>query len=191
MPPRTSRKSKQAKAKASKPRQNAARKKKLRPKAKRSRELVLLDTGPIVGLYNESDNWHERCEEFFGQEDRYDYLLTHAVLCEAIFHIQKDRHAEAASEAVIDLLEKIENGQLKLHSVDEHDYVSRLKELREKYSDQKLDVADLSLVIAAEDRQIGKIVTIDRKDFGFLTYEKTGRVPRQSAFTVILPELEN
>jgi len=171
VPPKTSRKPKPAKAKAS-----------------GRRELVLLDTGPIVGLYNENDDWHDRCEEFFGQEIRYDYLLTHAVLCEVIFHIQKDRHANAASEAVISFLKLIEDDKLRLHD-DDDSYVSRIKHLRSKYMDKKLDIADLSLVLAAEDHQIQKIVTIDRKDFGFLTFRKSGKGNKRSGFTIILPEV--
>jgi len=154
----------------------------------RQREVVLLDAGPLVGLYNENDDWHDRCKRFFGQEDRYDYLLTHAVLCEVVFHIQKDRDAKAASEAVVSLLELIEKGELKLHD-DGDDYVARIKSLRLDYMDKKLDIADLSLVLAAEDRQIGKIVTIDRKDFGFLTYKKLGKSAEHLAFTIILPEM--
>jgi uncharacterized protein len=172
VPPKTSRKPKPKPTKA---------------KASRRRELVLLDTGPIVGLYNENDEWHKRCEEFFGQENRYDYLLTHAVLCEVIFHIQKDKHAKAASEAVLSFLKLVEDNVLRLH---EHNagFISRIKSLRSKYMDKKLDVADLSLVLAAEDCQIQKIVTIDRKDFSFLTFKKSG-TNKPVAFTIILPEV--
>lgn len=107
---------------------------------------------------------------------------------EVVFHNQKDRDAKAASKAVVNLLELIEEGELKLHD-DRDDYVARIKSLRLNYTDKKLDIADLSLVLAAEDRKIGKIVTIDRKDFGFLTYKKLGKSAEQLAFTIILPEM--
>lgn len=107
---------------------------------------------------------------------------------EVVFHIQKGRDAKAASEAVVQLLEIIENGELKLHD-DSDEYVARIKGLRKDYMDKKLDIADLSLVLAAEDRQIDKNVTIDQKDFGFLTYKKLGKSGEKLAFTIILPEM--
>lgn len=72
-----------------------------KPKVATAKQTVLLDTGPIVGLYNEKDDWHERCMEFFGSITHYEYLLTHAVICEVLFHIQQDKHTNAASAAAI------------------------------------------------------------------------------------------
>jgi predicted nucleic acid-binding protein len=115
--------------------------------------------------------------------------LTHAVIGEVIFHVQQDKHAKAASKATISFLSYIENGIFQVHELS-GDYVSRMKIHRAKYLDKKLDFADLSLVLAAEDRQLDKIVTIDQRDFGYLKYgRKTKQKTVQAGFTVILPEL--
>ncbi len=164
------------------------------PKAKKAispknRELVLLDTGPVVGLFNSRDDWHEKCKLFFGQVNYYDFLLTHAVVCEVVFHIQQAKHAGSASAAVDNFLRMIEQGDLKLHK-DNSEYISRIRALRQKYSDKKVDIADLSLILAAEDCQISKIVTIDQKDFRFLTFARDNKVRSQVHFEIILPQLE-
>jgi predicted nucleic acid-binding protein len=43
--------------------------------------------------------------------------------------------------------------------------VGRAFELMEQYSDHPMDLADASLVVAAEDLETRKIFTIDRRDF--------------------------
>lgn len=159
-------------------------------KRTKKRKLVLLDTGPLVGLYNEKDDWHTRCKSFFGGEDSYDYLLTQAVIAEVVYHIQQDKHPEAASRVVVSFLADIEDGIFEVHEFTSN-YISRIKKLRSQYPDQKVDFADLSLVVAAEERQIGEIVTIDLKDFGFLKFEfgsKKRKVAK--AFSLIVPGAE-
>lgn len=162
-------------------------KKSLKATSTKKRELVLLDTGPLVGLYNKRDDWHTRCNAFFKQDIGYDYLLTQAVICEVVFHIQKDEHVQAASKAVIHFLGLIDGNKLQVHEL-ESGYVLRIKQLREKYEDKKLDFADLSLVLAAEDRQIDQVVTLDRKDFGFLKFKSGSGRKQEQGFRIILPE---
>jgi len=94
-----------------------------------AKTTVLLDTGPLVGLYNEKDDWHSRCKAFLTLEERYEFILTQAVIGEVIYHVQKDKHAKAASRAVISLLELIEKGPIQVHELS-RDYISRLKQLQ-------------------------------------------------------------
>lgn len=152
------------------------------------RQLVLLDSGPLVGLYNKNDNWHERCKTFFGSEERFDYVLTQAVIAEVIYHIQRGKNAEAAAKAVSNFLQGVENHVFKVHEFHNPYYLSRIRHLHGIYRDKKLDFADLSLIVAAEELKIAQIVTVDVRDFSFLKFETKRQTVRvQRSFYPIIP----
>lgn len=60
--------------------------------------------------------------------------------------------------------------------------VGRAFELMEQYADHPMDLADASLIVAAEGLRTNKIFTIDRQDFA--TY-KMRRGHRYYSFTII------
>ena len=64
----------------------------------------------------------------------------------------------------------------------EHDSLRRAFELMESYADRPMDLADASLVVAAEALETRKIFTIDRNDFA--TY-RARRGHRHYAFEVL------
>lgn len=154
------------------------------------RRKVLLDAGPIIGLYNENDEWHECCENFFGHEVNFDYVVTQAVIAEAVYKIQKERSIISVVEAVASLLDDVARGVYLLHPIDALS-MGRIRELRLKYKDQKkLDFADLTLIVVAEDLKIGDIVTVDLNDFHKLQWQPKGsRHWTYRSFNIILPEL--
>ncbi len=144
------------------------------------RVKVLLDTGPIIGLFNEQENSHESYKSFFGQA-QFQYVVTEAVIGEVIYKLQKEKRGSRAIQAVVAFLKDVYDGRYMLYPLN-REHMNRIKDLRNQYSDQKkLDFADLSLVVAAEDLTIGDIVTIDKKDFEKLRWGKT------KYFTVIDP----
>jgi uncharacterized protein len=145
-----------------------------------STKSVLLDAGPIIGLFNEDDEWHIRCKNFFSTET-YQYHLTLPVLTEAIYRIEKDRSRSRAAEATSELLKDVAEGLYTVHEIVAGDF-TRMKKLRLQYKDQKLDFADLTLVIAAEKLGHGRIVTIDQNDFQRLRWKEN------KAFEIILPQ---
>ena len=150
---------------------------------------VLLDTGPIVGLFNDEDDWHLRCKSFFGKA-KYKYVLTQSVVCEVVYMLQKSRSKKHAMIATDQFLGAVED---EIFDLCEFGFGSfgRIRQLRKQYSDQRrLDFTDLSLVIAAEILQIGEVVTIDRNDFSILRWRlnrKNGC--QEKAFSVILPQM--
>jgi len=115
----------------------------------------------------------------------YEFVTTEAVISEAIYKIQKDKNLLKAVAAVTTLLDDVSRNLYILHLLKLEDF-SRIRELRQTYSDQRrLDFADMSLVVAAEQTRISEIVTIDRKDFEKLRW-KNGK--ETCAFTVIEPD---
>ncbi len=105
-------------------------------------KYALLDAGPIIGLYNVEDAFHKKCLAFFSTKKPYKFVVTEAVISEAVYKIQKEQSIKTAVEAVASLLHDVANGPYILHSLDEADF-GRIRELRLQYKDQrKLDFAD-------------------------------------------------
>lgn len=144
------------------------------------RRTVLLDSGPLIGLFNENDDWHQRCTDFFGFT-QHQFVITEAVISEVIFKIQKETEQKRVMQSLTDFFRKVVDGDLRLHRLELIDF-SRIMEVRRKYRDQRIDFADLTLVIAAERLEIGEIVTIDERDF------RTLRWATKKAFKIISPE---
>jgi uncharacterized protein len=119
--------------------------------------MILVDTGPLVALFDPQDGQHDRCVTTL-KGIRGPIVTTIPVLSEA-FHM-----LGPASIGSDRLREFIEQGGLSLWFFD-RTAVTRAFELMELYADHPMDLADASLVAAAEALGTRQVFTIDRKDF--------------------------
>jgi predicted nucleic acid-binding protein len=119
--------------------------------------VILVDTGPLVALFDPLDNLHERCVKAL-KGIREPIATTTPVLTEA-FHI-----LGPGSIGSDRLREFVEQGGLTMWFLG-RPTLRRAFELMETYSDHPMDLADASLVVAAESLGIRKVFTLDRKDF--------------------------
>jgi predicted nucleic acid-binding protein len=119
--------------------------------------VILVDTGPLVALFDPRDEQHNRCRGIL-REIREPILTTTAVLTEA-FHM-----LGPASIGSDRLREFVEDGALSVWFFDRA-WFSRAFELMELYADHPMDLADASLVAAAEALGTRRVFTIDRRDF--------------------------
>jgi uncharacterized protein len=136
--------------------------------------MILVDTGPLVALFDRKDAHHSRCEKIL-KTIREPLCTTVAVLTEA-FHM-----LEPQSIGSDRLREFIARSALSVWFF-EHVSLVRAFELMELYADRPMDLADASLVVAAEALESRKIFTIDRDDFA--TY-RVRRGHRHYALEVI------
>jgi hypothetical protein len=119
--------------------------------------MILIDTGPLVALFDPKDGQHQRCVTAL-RAVREPIRTTVPVLTEA-FHmlgpgtIGSDR-----------LREFIVKRGLSMWWFDPIT-LSRAFELMDVYSVHPMDLADASLIVAAETLTTRKVFTIDRKDF--------------------------
>jgi len=120
--------------------------------------MILVDTGPLVALFDPRDEQHERCRGIL-KEIREPILTTTPVLTEA-FHM-----LGPASVGSDRLREFVADGGLSVWFLDSA-WLTRAFELMELYADHPMDLADASLVAAAEALSTRRVFTIDRKDFG-------------------------
>jgi predicted nucleic acid-binding protein len=143
--------------------------------------MILLDTGPLVALFDPADGDHDKCVGILARIGE-PLCTTIPVLTEA-FHLLGP--ASTGSQRLMDF---VMGYGLNVGFLD-NAALTRAFELMLQYADHPLqyadhpmDFADASLVVLAETLRLRKIFTIDRGDF--VTYRiKHGH--RHLAFELI------
>lgn len=119
--------------------------------------MILVDTGPLVALFDPKEDEHRRCREVL-RNLTASLATTLAVLTEA-FHILSPESIGSDR-----LREFILQDGLQVLSLDQ-ETIQRAFELMEQYRDHPMDLADASLIAVAETIPTQKVFTLDRKDF--------------------------
>lgn len=132
------------------------------PPRRASAQAVLLDTGPLVALYERNDGWHAAVAKWVAGFDGELHTVP-AVLTEAAYFLP------ARTRAV--LADLVGSGTLALHHPEAAGH-SRIAELLRKYADMDPDWADIQLVWLAESTGFNRIATLDTD---FNTYRIHGR----------------
>jgi predicted nucleic acid-binding protein len=118
--------------------------------------LILADTGPLVALGDENDAHRVQVEETLANK-REPMLTTEACLTEALYLL--DRAGGWVAQDV--LWTMLRTGVLTVHLALEAPPL-RAYSYMERFRDQPCDYADATLLVAAEDTGLRRIVTIDR-----------------------------
>ncbi len=132
---------------------------------------ILIDSGPLIALFDASDEYHHRAVNFI-KTNRYPLVTSLASITETLHLLNFNRNAQ------IDFLEWVHQGAVEIHNIKNNDF-KRLKELTEKYRDLPMDFADACLLFLAEKLKLNAIATIDRD---FTIY----RIQGKRKFQVIL-----
>ena len=120
--------------------------------------MILVDTGPLVGLFDATDQSHAGCRRILSRLD--DRLATTLpVLTEALHLLRPLTHR------VSGLIDFIRDGGAAVVSL-ERKSLNRCFELMQRYADIPMDFADASIVAAAEQVGTDKVFTLDHKHFG-------------------------
>lgn len=119
--------------------------------------MILVDTGPFVALFDPKDRSHRHCRDVL-RTLREPLVTTVPVLTET-FHMLAPGSVGAAR-----LRDFIARGGATVWFLDPAS-LERAFELMEQYADQPMDLADASLIAAAEAIGTTKVLTIDRRDF--------------------------
>ncbi len=127
---------------------------------------VVVDSGFLIGLFDESDRLHVRCRNFL-RDYRGRFLTTEAVLTETLALLstkQQFRCLEWLGNAAQAGLVVVDREPIDFRSVER---------LARKYADQPMDFADASVVLLASRTGVREILTADRRDFA--VYRLGGR----------------
>lgn len=119
--------------------------------------MILVDTGPLVALFDPKDEHHSRCGQTLAAL-KESLATTLPVLTEA-FHILEPQ--SIGSNRLRDFIAK--RGASVWYF--DRNAVLRAFELMEIYADRPMDLADASLIVAAEELKTCKVFTVDRDDF--------------------------
>lgn len=133
-----------------------------------NRQGILIDTGPIVAILSEADQYHERCIEELGNQ-RPPLLTCWPVVTEVQWLLRRDAHA------IDGLFRAFSSGLLALLPVDE-DAMPWLADFLRRYSKLTPDLADATLVYLAEQHGIQTIFTLDRRDFSVYRFGRNRRL---------------
>ena len=130
---------------------------------------IIVDTGPLVALFDGRDEHHDEAKRVL-EATRAVLLSTWPVVTEACHFLgQQGKRA---------LLAFIRRGGVRMRSITIED-VPRLDELIARY--ERMDFADATLVLLAEESGVCDVYTVDRRDFeAYRT--RTGR-----RFRLVLP----
>ncbi|MFY0652267.1 MAG: PIN domain-containing protein [Cyclobacteriaceae bacterium] len=114
---------------------------------------TLIDAGPLIALFDRSDKYHTAAMRFI--ENYHGSLVTTwPVVTEAHYMLNFSLKSQSS------LLEWMNRGAVQLFSLSET-HLERLLFLTKKYDDVPMDLADATLMVAAEEMKINEIVSID------------------------------
>jgi uncharacterized protein len=119
--------------------------------------VTLCDTGPLVALIDRDDQDHRRCVAALGKLPAKRLVTTWPCLTEAM-HLLKRAGGLSAQDQ---LWGYVADGPVSLHlpALDEWE---RMRRLMRQYGDAPMDIADASLVTAAERLNVNRVFTLDR-----------------------------
>ena len=124
--------------------------------------MILTDTGPLVALLDSADPHHAQCTESALTLGVEVMLTTWQCFTEAMYFLRRaGGHSYQA-----DLWDLRRGGRLEIHLTNDLE-ADRVEALMRQYRDGPLALADASLIVAAENRSLRRVFTVDR---GFFFY---------------------
>jgi predicted nucleic acid-binding protein len=120
---------------------------------------MLADTGFWLALANRRDRHHSACVAALETIDE-PLVTTWPVMVETCHLLL----ARLGVEAELKFVASARDGAFEVFALSE-DHLARVHELMEKYRDLPMDLADASLVIAAEELGSGRILSTHERDF--------------------------
>jgi uncharacterized protein len=129
--------------------------------------MILIDTGPLVSLFDPKDRDHRHCHAVLNDISEPLYT-TEAVLTE-ILHM-----LNAGSRGAQGIQEFFLQDYVTLTPLD-RTMLQRCFEFMDKYADLPMDFADATLLVLAEKYRTNKVLTLDFQDFRTYQFKKGHR----------------
>jgi uncharacterized protein len=133
--------------------------------------VTLCDAGPLVALVDRGDPDHQRCTAAL---KGIEFLVSTWQCFTEAMHLVRRSGGYRAQET---LWRYWENGLLSLHVSNEAE-AARMRELMHQYRDAPMDLADASLVTAAEWLELRSVFTLDQHFHGY-------RIHGRHAFEIV------
>lgn len=117
-------------------------------------QQILLDTGPLLALFDQDDRYHPSAIKFIKKNNKT-LVTSLAVVTETNYVLDFDWRAQK------DFLTWLARGAVQIYPIESSELL-RIQSLMEKYRDLPMDFADASLVFMAKKLNLNSIATIDR-----------------------------
>lgn len=135
---------------------------------------AILDTSFLFALTDKSDRNHSRVFTV-AKTLSEPLILPTSVLPEVCYLISSRLGHPVMRHFLIELAAS----DIRLESIHFED-LERVNEILEQYADTQLDFTDATIIVLAERDNITRILTLDRRDFGFVR-------PRHCDYFELLP----
>ncbi len=116
-------------------------------------QKTLIDSGPLIALFDGSDKHHLKVVEFL-KTFKGELITSWSVITEVSHMLDFNLRVQ------IDFLKWVELGALTLYEISQND-ITHIRAMMEKYSDIPMDLADASLMYIADRQSIKNIISID------------------------------
>jgi len=123
---------------------------------------TLIDAGPMIALFDNSDQHHEKVFSFLKQY-KGKLITTWPVLTEVCYMLDFSR------ETQLDFISWIIDGGVDVHNLEQWQ-LTGIRDLLEQYADLPADLADCTLLEVANSEKLNSIITLDR-DFSIYKLE--------------------
>lgn len=130
---------------------------------------ILVDSSFWFTASFKNDSNHQLAIDWIKKNSGSDYrwVTTWIVLCEAFFLIKN----RVSFQAGVGLLDQYKQSKYDIFNIEDK-HSARTIDLLNKYEDRDVDLADISLVLAAEHYETADILTFDRNDFSVMRWER-------------------
>ena len=118
---------------------------------------LLVDAGPLVAILDPSDSYHAECAATFQSLRGELMITTWPCFTEAMHFLWRARRDFSLQALLWDMRT---NGRLLIHPADDQD-ADRVEALMRQYEDNRMDLADASIIAAAERLSLRRAFTID------------------------------
>ncbi|MFP4484862.1 MAG: type II toxin-antitoxin system VapC family toxin [Spirochaetota bacterium] len=115
---------------------------------------MLVDAGPLIALFDRDDDFHKPALAFV-RDNTATLVSTWPVATEVSHMLDFDVRAQ------LGFLRWVDRGGLSLFEVEKH-HLQEIVTLMERYADRPMDLADATLVLAADVLHVYEVVSIDR-----------------------------
>lgn len=129
------------------------------------RNTILIDSGPLIALFDKGDKYHEKVLEFL-KSYKGKLVTTWAVLTEVSHMLDFNLNVQ------LDFLKWVELGGLEVYKIEQKNLTDIIP-MMQKYTNVPMDLADATLMYIAHKENITDIVSID-SDFDIYRTLKSG-----------------
>ena len=117
---------------------------------------VLVDSGPLLALFNAGDKWHAQVLKWLRQNEAAQLITTWPVLTEVCALLAR----RVGNPAALDFLRWVHRGGAAVDEPAAHSLTDLLA-ISERFADLPLDLADASIAEAAARLRTRQVLTID------------------------------